>query len=184
VSIYPWAKERLGLWNSGGYALVWQTTFVGIAATSFWFLNSSVTFSLALLTSCVLISRVGLWLFDMCARQIAQETIKENVRGVVNGVWQSVTNTFELSVYLLTMYFSRPQDFGKLSLVSFIMVFSSMTIFLSSRPLGHSEHSSDSNEKTVSVSFNDKHQRSKFDKLNAESETDPVAIVSINYGDK
>ena len=127
ASIYPFAKEKFGLWLSGTLALVWQATFVGLAALSFTF--SSKNLAIAVLTISVLISRVGLWLFDLCARQIAQETIKENVRGSVNGTWQSIINTFELSAYAITMIFPQPNYFWVLSFISFTMVFTAAITF-------------------------------------------------------
>jgi len=127
ASIYPYAKEKFGLWNSGNFALFWQSLFVGIAAASF-LLPSAIT-AVTVLTISVLISRIGLWLFDLCARQIAQETIKESVRGTVNSVWQSIINCFELSAYALTMIYSQPQQFNILSCISFFMVFSAAVTF-------------------------------------------------------
>jgi len=53
-----------------------------------------------------LLSRTGLWLYDLCVRQIAQETIPESVRGAVNGEWRSVIAFFDMGTYLLAIYFS------------------------------------------------------------------------------
>ena len=128
ASIYPYAKERYGLWNSGTFALIWQSFFVALAASSFLLSNS--TASIFVLTIAVLISRIGLWLFDLCARQIAQETIKESVRGTINSFWQSIVNTFDLSAYAFTMVYSEPQQFGILSCISFSMVFSATLLFI------------------------------------------------------
>ena len=124
ASIYPYCREKFGLWNSGTIALIWQVFFVGLAASSFFM--SSVYYSLLLLTVSVLISRIGLWLFDLSSRQICQESIEENVRGSVNGTWQSLVNIFELSVYALTMVLNKPQQFNILCFVSFFFVFGSL----------------------------------------------------------
>ncbi len=51
-----------------------------------------------------LFSRTGLWLFDLCVRQIAQETIPEAVRGKVNGQWRSMIAFFEMSAYAIAAY--------------------------------------------------------------------------------
>jgi len=45
-----------------------------------------------------------LWLFDLCVRQIAQETIPEAVRGKVNGQWRSMIAFFEMSAYVIAAY--------------------------------------------------------------------------------
>jgi hypothetical protein len=66
---------------------------------------SALTGSIIMVVA-VLISRAGLWLFDLCARQISQETIDEDSRGVVNGQWASLTSFFNLSSYALACLFS------------------------------------------------------------------------------
>jgi hypothetical protein len=40
-----------------------------------------ISFFPALYVLLQLLSRTGLWMFDLCARQIAQETIAEHLRG-------------------------------------------------------------------------------------------------------
>jgi len=45
-------------------------------------------------------------MFDLGARQIAQETIPEASRGRVNGQWRSMTAFFEMGGYLLALLFS------------------------------------------------------------------------------
>jgi hypothetical protein len=45
----------------------------------------------------VLCSRAGLWMFDLTARQIAQVTIKETVRGRVNGQWKAIISFFDIN---------------------------------------------------------------------------------------
>jgi hypothetical protein len=70
-----------------------------------------------------------LWCFDLCIRQIAQETIVEAHRGVINGKWNSLTAFFDLSTYLLAITFSNPEQFGLLTFVSALMVCSAGLVF-------------------------------------------------------
>jgi hypothetical protein len=70
-----------------------------------------------------------LWCFDLCIRQIAQETIAEAYRGIINGKWNSMTAFFDLSSYLLAVTFSTPEQFGLLTLTSALMVCSACVIF-------------------------------------------------------
>ncbi len=44
-------------------------------------------------------------MYDLGIRQIAQETIPEDCRGVVNGQWKSMTAFFEMLSYILGIYF-------------------------------------------------------------------------------
>jgi hypothetical protein len=42
-------------------------------------------------------------MFDLGVRQIAQETIPEHSRGIVNGQWKSMTAFFEMASYLIAL---------------------------------------------------------------------------------
>jgi hypothetical protein len=70
-----------------------------------------------------------LWCFDLCIRQIAQETIVEVYRGIINGKWNSMTAFFDLSSYLLAVTFSKPEQFGLLTFTSAMMVCTAAVIF-------------------------------------------------------
>jgi hypothetical protein len=72
---------------------------------------------------------VGLWLFDLCARQIAQETIPEAHRGVINGKWNAITNFFDLMTYLCAVLSPAAEDFWMLVSVSALMVFTAAVTF-------------------------------------------------------
>ena len=80
ASIYPFCREKFGLWNSGTIALIWQVFFVGVAASSFFM--SSVYYSLLILTASVLTSRIGLWLFDLSSRQVSKFRLCSRARSM------------------------------------------------------------------------------------------------------
>jgi len=42
-------------------------------------------------------------MFDLGVRQIAQETIPEHSRGVINGQWKSLTAFFEMASYVIAL---------------------------------------------------------------------------------
>ena len=83
----------------------------------------------------VLVSRIGLWTFDLVARQICQETIPEPVRGRVNGQWRALTALFEVSAYSLAIEYSDPRDFSVLASVSAAMVLVAALVFTASTAL-------------------------------------------------
>lgn len=70
----------------------------------------------------IVISRFGLWGFDLAERQIMQESIEESLRGSVNGVENALTNLFTLLVTILGMIFSKPFQFGVLCAASITAV--------------------------------------------------------------
>lgn len=83
---YPWVKNKIGAWQAGQVAITYQFTLVFLAASSFAWADRHT--SAVVTVVCVLLSRVGLWMFDLVARQLAQENIQESVRGKVNGQWR------------------------------------------------------------------------------------------------
>ena len=84
-----------------------------------------------------LLSRAGLWMFDLAATQIAQETIREHSRGVVNGQWRSVIAFFDMLTYVVAVIASSPERFWFLSLLSAISVGVAATLYtLAEGPCG------------------------------------------------
>ena len=71
---------------------------------------------------CLIMSRVGLWSFDLAERQIMQEFVPEEKRGIINSVEFSLTNVFSLLSYFLGVVWSRPEQFGVIVIISFTSV--------------------------------------------------------------
>eukprot|EP01035_Chromulina_nebulosa_P022323 gene22323-28909_t len=111
ASIYPFLVKQFGIYRTGFIALLYQTILVAIAAISFILTSNRLINTLVLIVS-VLLSRAGLWGFDLSARQIAQETIPESLRNEINGIWKSSTAFFDMTVYILVIIFPNPKDFG------------------------------------------------------------------------
>mmetsp|Transcript_2863 Transcript_2863/g.6415 ORF Transcript_2863/g.6415 Transcript_2863/m.6415 type:complete len:592 (-) Transcript_2863:436-2211(-) len=125
--IFPYFKEHFGLQASGQVAIVYQFLLVVVAASShFW---ASVEVSVYVIIVAVLLSRTGLWLFDLCARQIAQETIPEAVRGRVNGQWRSMIAFFEMASYFIALFVPDPRDFWVLTSVSAGMIGFALVVY-------------------------------------------------------
>jgi hypothetical protein len=102
--LFPYISGWLGLWAAAQVAILYQFILVAVAASSFFWEGASssvyvvifavvrgrfsipsvaVDYVFCVCSWCAvqLLSRTGLWLFDLCVRQIAQETIPETVRG-------------------------------------------------------------------------------------------------------
>uniref|UniRef100_A0A2N9GA09 Solute carrier family 40 member n=1 Tax=Fagus sylvatica TaxID=28930 RepID=A0A2N9GA09_FAGSY len=67
-------------------------------------------------------SRLGLWMFDLAVIQQMQDHVPESDRGVVGGVQNSLQSTLDLMTYVMGIIISNPQDFWKLTLISFFLV--------------------------------------------------------------
>ena len=70
----------------------------------------------------VICCRTGIWLFDLSVQQLLQENVKEEERGVVNGVMKSMMCFFDMLNYVLVIAAPRPEDFWILTIISVCMV--------------------------------------------------------------
>merc|ERR1712042_269583 len=84
----------------------------------FWLSYASV---LVLLTG-IILARFGLWVVDLTINQLLQEKVAEDVRGVVNGVQDSLNNTLDLLKCILVIILPAQETFPLLIFASFISV--------------------------------------------------------------
>lgn len=134
----PAIMKRVGPTRAGLWTISWQLIFSSIAVSLNWYIQPSYI-SAWLLVSGVILSRVGLWSFDLCVQIIVQEvrlptppsplltlhTSKKNPQGVdptsrgsFSALEASLQNFFELLAYISTIIFSRPSDFQYPALMS------------------------------------------------------------------
>ena len=59
----------------------------------------------------VVLSRIGLWVFDIAVTQLMQQYIPENCRGSVGGTQQALNSAFELVAFGLGIIWPDPSDF-------------------------------------------------------------------------
>jgi len=84
----------------------------------FWCEYASV---LVFLTG-IILARFGLWVVDLTINQLLQEKVAEDVRGVVNGVQDSLNNTLDLLKCVLVIILPAQETFPLLIFASFISV--------------------------------------------------------------
>eukprot|EP00597_Dinobryon_sp_UTEXLB2267_P007465 CAMPEP_0170085378 /NCGR_PEP_ID=MMETSP0019_2-20121128/20275_1 /TAXON_ID=98059 /ORGANISM="Dinobryon sp., Strain UTEXLB2267" /LENGTH=333 /DNA_ID=CAMNT_0010301807 /DNA_START=637 /DNA_END=1638 /DNA_ORIENTATION=+ len=132
--IFPLLNRYFGLWLTAEFAIVFQCSLVTLAASAFFWPGVHKELTMVVMVTAVLISRIGLWIFDLSARQIAQETIPEACRGKVNGQWRAVIAFFEMSSFVLAMWVSEPEHFSFLTSLSALMVFLAMCVYVLTRP--------------------------------------------------
>jgi len=84
----------------------------------FWLSYASV---LVLLTG-IILARFGLWVVDLTINQLLQEKVAEDVRGVVNGVQDSLNNTLDLLKCILVIILPAQETFALLIFASFLSV--------------------------------------------------------------
>ena len=74
--------------------------------------------SLSVLMTGVILSRVGLWGFDLVITQLIQENVLESERGLFNGVHSALNNLLDLLMYFLVINFPQFDKFGLLVIIS------------------------------------------------------------------
>eukprot|EP00299_Pterocystis_sp_00344_P002337 c1262_g1_i1.p1 GENE.c1262_g1_i1~~c1262_g1_i1.p1 ORF type:complete len:547 (+),score=113.14 c1262_g1_i1:237-1877(+) len=125
--VFPRMAKRFGLVRAGQIGLISQLITLLIALVSVWIIDD--TTSLVLLNVGVVLSRSGLWQFDLAANQLLQEAVAESQRGTVNGVQASAQAFFELLSFLIVMAFNRPSQFSISAVISFGSVFIATILF-------------------------------------------------------
>merc|ERR1719187_1787074 len=105
--------------QEGNYTLGVEMTSERIwTEPEFW---RSYTSVLLFLTG-IILARFGLWVVDLTINQLLQEKVAEDVRGVVNGVQDSLNNTLDLLKCVLVIILPAQETFALLIFASFISV--------------------------------------------------------------
>ncbi|KAI8805120.1 Ferroporti-1 [Cladochytrium replicatum] len=138
AAISPFLINRTGLVLTGVVAVWSQALSLIPAVFALWMWNissddkSGSDWQAHVFVASVVVSRVGLWLFDLAQTQIMQERVAEDERGVVNGVQVAIQNLFELGSMASTMVFSDPMQFkipATLSIASVVMAGLTFSIY-------------------------------------------------------
>ena len=129
----PKVQRHIGPVRGGIWFLTWQMLWLACALT--WFFSTSdhpdppshqhqhAIFSAAGLVAAVILSRIGLWGFDLCAQAIVQESVAEDARGSFSTVEASFQNLFELLSYVTTIIFARVEQFRWPMVISVVAVY-------------------------------------------------------------
>ena len=144
--IAPKVQQYIGAVRGGIWFLTWQMLWLAVGLS--WFVAASENpaanklYAATGLVGAVILSRVGLWGFDLCAQSIVQEEVDEESRGAFSSVEASFQNLFELMSYLTTIIFSKPDQFQWPVVISIFAVYIAggmYTVFVRKRR-GHLVH--------------------------------------------
>lgn len=125
TACYPLLHARVGTQQAGSLGLVFQwamlTAVVGAAgcAAAGLLQASGVAYTMI---GCLVMSRLGLYVFDLAAGQLLQEQVDDKDMGAVNGVQGSLQQVAQLMVYALGMAFGAPSQFPWLMVASWTAV--------------------------------------------------------------
>ncbi|KAF8641181.1 hypothetical protein AX17_000816 [Amanita inopinata Kibby_2008] len=118
----PFAMSKVGPIRAGLWFINWQAIWVAIVSALFVGLESPILATSGLVGG-VIVSRVGLWGFDLCAQVIIQEEVEADYRGSFSSTEASLQNFFELCSYICTIIFSRPEQFRYPVLMSPVAIY-------------------------------------------------------------
>lgn len=127
LSLSP-MTDKLGLLWTGTIGVYMQLVclFIGVVGI---LLGMDAVVSTHLLVVGVVLSRWGLWTFDMIVTQLIQEKVEKENLSAVSGAQNSLQNVLQLCFYLTSSVLSHPSQFWILCLVSIIAVFGSAVLF-------------------------------------------------------
>lgn len=128
--VYPVLQKRKGVIGTGGIAIWFQLSFLSLCVLSTAYASDpgcdAVHTELGLLISGVVLSRMGLWVFDLAVTQLLQQEVDDSILAIVNGTQGSVQKALDLLGYALSLWLHRPEQFSKLVYISFGSVFTNV----------------------------------------------------------
>lgn len=107
----PTLMRRIGAVRSGLWFINEQLISVALAVGFFSSMDIQTKLAGAVLVFGVIISRTGLWGFDLCVQYLVQKDAPEGSRGSFSATEAALQNLFELISFTTTMIFDRPDQF-------------------------------------------------------------------------
>lgn len=119
--VAPFIIDRVGPVRAGLWSINWQLLFLVPTVSLFVLIEPPFTAALIMVAG-VVMSRVGLWGFDLAVQLLVQESVEPEARGSFSSMEASFQNFFELCAYMSTLIFSRPEQFRYPILMSTVAI--------------------------------------------------------------
>lgn len=120
--VYRHLRKRFSLVVVGFFSILFQCFILSIGIVSL-FLPNEPDYSgttMALLIGSVILSRIGLYAFDISVTQLMQEHIPAPIRGAIGGTQQSLNAAFQIASFVLSMAFQKPSGFPVYATVGYL----------------------------------------------------------------
>ena len=134
--IHPIVHKRVRSLPRLGMFGVWQLQvciLIGALATMPFF-PMPTPLRIPVLCVAIVLSRYGLWSFDVATVQIFQERVPLHKMGRFNGVQESLNSASEITMALLAMVLHSPSQFWILALISLSSITSAALLFTHAFP--------------------------------------------------
>lgn len=116
----PKVASRIGSIRAGIWFLNAELLFIGAACGILWLpvgASHALLATLGLVIA-VILSRTGLWGFDLSTQIIIQDEVEPELRGTFSSLEFSLQNVFEMLAFASTTVFAKPADFRYPALIS------------------------------------------------------------------
>jgi iron-regulated transporter 1 len=127
----PWLHSRIGPIRAGIWFLNAELIFIALSCVVLWLPSETVpgTATTFALVAAVILSRTGLWGFDLSAQFIIQDEVESEMRGTFSSLEASFQNGFEMLAFLSTVIFSRPGQFKFPAAISAVAVAAAAVLY-------------------------------------------------------
>jgi len=125
----PMLMRHIGPIRSGLWSINWQVVWLALAIAAFLTITGYGKVAATGLTTGIIMSRMGLWGFDLSVQSIVQESVPAHVRAKFSSCEMALQNFWEMLSFAATIAFPRPDQFKYPAVVSFCAVFSSAACF-------------------------------------------------------
>ncbi|KAF7546509.1 hypothetical protein G7Z17_g8390 [Cylindrodendrum hubeiense] len=125
----PWLMAKIGPVRAGLWFSSWQVSCLAVGMSIFWQYTDNSLISTLGLVGGIILSRVGLWGFDLSVQIIVQEEVEAEIRGAFSAVEASWQNVFEMCSYTLTIVLSSPSQFEWPATISVAAVFCAWALY-------------------------------------------------------
>ncbi|KAJ3784441.1 iron-regulated transporter [Lentinula aff. detonsa] len=107
----PFLMSRITPIRTGIWFINWQIMCLVAGVSCFWPVSSKPFVAATGLVAGTILSRVGLWGFDLSVQVIIQKEVEAEIRGSFSSVEAAWQNMFELCAFTSTIIFSKPEQF-------------------------------------------------------------------------
>lgn len=140
--IMSWMR-RIGLIRTGAWCLGQENLSLVLTVLSLWH-GVGLPWNTGLLFAGMVLSRVGLWAFDLTQLSLLQQQLRDHPRASFQfATQQSLLNLFDVSHFVLTLVWSKPEQFNRLASVSLgtiALAWAMYTVFFARKQRGHLLH--------------------------------------------
>jgi iron-regulated transporter 1 len=107
----PVLMRKIGAVRTGLWSVNEQLLSIVLSVVLFSIYNPATKLAAGVLVAGVVLSRFGLWGFDLSVQYLVQEDAPASSRGSFSAVEAALQNFFELISFAVTMVFDRPEQF-------------------------------------------------------------------------